>query len=206
LCGHATLATAAVLFRELHVPSDTLTFETLSGTLAARQTELGITLDFPADDPAPYTPPEGVLEALGIETPEEVVYAAKTRKLLIRLASAGEIRALKPDFTRLKAATEAAHVQGPIVTAPGTPPYDFVSRFFAPAVGIDEDPVTGSAHTVLGPYWARRSGKTTLYAYQASARGGEVHVALLPKNRVALSGDAVVVFSGKLRVEDTGVV
>jgi PhzF family phenazine biosynthesis protein len=200
LCGHATLATAAVLFREVEVETAEVQFETRSGTLLAQMTDQGIALDFPADPPHPYPPPAGVLEALGIEDDdiETVAYAPKTHNLLIHLKSAALVRNLTPDFVTLGALTTAADLHGPIVTAPGAPPYDFVSRYFAPGVGIDEDPVTGSAHTVLGPYWSERLGKTELFAYQASKRGGEVRVRLTAENRIMLIGQAVVIAKGSL--------
>jgi PhzF family phenazine biosynthesis protein len=200
LCGHATLATAAVLFREVEVETAEVQFETRSGTLLAQMTDQGIALDFPADPPHSYPPPAGVLEALGIEDDdiETVAYAPKTHNLLIHLKSAALVRNLTPDFVTLGALTTAADLHGPIVTAPGAPPYDFVSRYFAPGVGIDEDPVTGSAHTVLGPYWSERLGKMELFAYQASKRGGEVRVRLTAENRIMLIGQAVVIAKGSL--------
>lgn len=200
LCGHATLATAAVLFREVGVKSDLVRFETLSGALAARRGETGIVLDFPADPPVPFERPEGLLDTLRDFTIEAAVYAPKTRNLLIQLGSADEVRALEPDFARVMALTMQGEIHGPIVTARGEPPYDFVSRYFAPWVGIEEDPVTGSAHTVLGPYWGRILGKREMFAYQASARGGELHVTLLEEARVAIAGEAVTILEGELRL------
>lgn len=205
LCGHATLATAAVLFRESGVGAATLAFETLSGTLNARRDSGdhvadGIVLDFPADDPIAVTVPEGVSEALGNV---DIVWAGvgtKTSMLLLHLSDGELLSRLRPDFRRLGAAMQGAELQGPIVTASGPSPYDFVSRFFAPGLGIDEDPVTGSAHTVLTPYWARLLRKKALYAYQASARGGELWVRLASGERVEIIGQAVVVFKGSLRV------
>lgn len=205
LCGHATLATAAVLFRECGVTADTVAFETLSGTLRAQRVEagvspVGIRLDFPADPPIPVAAPEGVAEALG---GAEIAWAgvgSKTRMLLLHLAEGETVRRLRPDFERLGAAMETADLHGPIVTAAGTPPYDFISRFFAPGLGINEDPVTGSAHTVLAPYWAARLGREALSAYQASARGGELRVRLLPGARVEIVGEAIVVVRGTLFV------
>jgi PhzF family phenazine biosynthesis protein len=202
LCGHATLATAAVLFRELGVRAEEIRFETRSGALMAQATEQGIALDFPADVVRARELPVGLLDALGVgkDAVENVVYARKTQNLLVHLETAALLRGLKPDFAELAEVTDVADVHGPIVTAAGVPPYDFVSRYFAPGVGINEDPVTGSAHTVLGPYWAERLGKTELFAYQASKRGGEVRVRVLPNERVQLVGQAVVVAEGVLRL------
>ncbi|MGC9398672.1 MAG: PhzF family phenazine biosynthesis protein [Anaerolineae bacterium] len=200
LCGHATLATAAVLFRELQVTANEIRFETRSGGLLARRVEAGIALEFPADPPRPWEMPPDVGVALGVTAAdvEATAYAPQTRNLLIHLKSAALLRALTPDFAKLGAVTAAANVHGPVVTAAGDPPYDFISRYFAPAIGINEDPVTGSAHTVLGPYWGGRLNKTEFFAYQASERGGELHVSLMPEGRVLLVGEAVIVAGGLL--------
>ena len=198
LCGHATLATAAVLFREAGVTAETIRFETLSGELTAQHVAAGIRLDFPADPPHPVAAPAEIAAAGG---DVEIIWAGqgpKTTMLLLELRDADAVRALQPDFERLGAGMDAAGLHGPIVTAAGAPPYDFISRFFAPSLGINEDPVTGSAHTVLAPYWAARLGKEALFAYQASARRGELHARLLPGARIELVGEAVVIFRGML--------
>jgi PhzF family phenazine biosynthesis protein len=207
LCGHATLATAAALFYEVEVRTAEVVFVTRSGPLTAHRTVEGILLDFPLDRPEPTKAPPGVLEALGVtsEAVENLAYAPRTRKLLVELRDADAVRAVEPDFEALREATVAAEVQGTIVTGGGgnladKGPYDFVSRFFAPAVGINEDPVTGSAHTVLAPYWADRLGKDEMRAYQASTRGGELRVSLRPGERVGIVGEAVVVLEGTLRL------
>ncbi len=200
LCGHATLATAAVLFREAGVAAETVAFETLSGTLEARRVANGICLDFPSDPPVPVAVPEGVAAALGGVESVWAGYGAKTRMLVLELRDAATVRQLRPDFPRLGAAMDAVGMHGPIVTAAGASLHDFVSRFFAPNLGINEDPVTGSAHTVLTPYWAVRLAKESLFAYQASARGGELWVHLLPGERVEIIGQAVVVLKGSLRL------
>ena len=205
LCGHATLATAAVLFREWGVMAETVAFETLSGPLMAQRVTAGdaaggVRLDFPADAPAAVEAPPEIRAALG---EVELLWAGvgpKTRMLLLQLAEGAALRRLRPDFERLGAAMQAAGWDGPIVTAAGEPPYDFISRFFAPGLGINEDPVTGSAHTVLAPYWAGLTGKAAFRAYQASARGGELWVSLLPGARVELLGEAVIVLEGRLRL------
>ncbi|MBN1921468.1 MAG: PhzF family phenazine biosynthesis isomerase [Anaerolineae bacterium] len=204
LCGHATLATAAVLFRECGVLAETVAFDTLSGTLMAQRVaggvvEEGIRLDFPMDKPVAAPVPEGVAGALG---DVEVLWSGvgpKTKMLLLHLADSEALIRLQPDFVRLGATMEAAGLHGPIVTAAASPPYDFISRFFAPGLGINEDPVTGSAHTVLAPYWSGVLGKSACTAYQASARGGQLWVRLLPSDRVEIIGQAVVVLEGRLR-------
>ncbi len=200
LCGHATLATAAVLFDELGSRPDVLAFETRSGMLAAHRDADGIRLDFPADPPLPTELPEGIAEALG--TPEIIGahQAPSLGMLLLELEDADAVRGLRPRFARLDQALVSANAKGLIVTAQGEPPYDLVSRFFAPTVGIDEDPVTGSAHTVLGPFWAHRLQRRRLHAHQDSHRGGSLYVEMLPRDRVALIGQARVVLEGKLRL------
>jgi len=204
LCGHATLATAAVLFGVVGVQATSVTFETLSGDLIARRVvgeSAGyetITLDFPADTPVPCEPPAGALKALGVASVQAAVYGTRARDLLIHLAGTQQVRDLRPDFAALLACEELVSYRGVMVTAASEAPYDFVSRFFAPRVGINEDPVTGSAHTLLTPYWVAQLGKAEMLAYQASARGGEIGVRLAENDRVELTGNAVVVFKGEL--------
>ena len=194
LCGHATLAAAHVLWQEgLLAPGETARFATASGELRASRRGDLIELDFPAKPEMQAEPPHTLLEALGVAPS----YSGRNVfDYLLLLDSEAAVRAVKPDFARLCGVT----VRGVIVTAPAsTPGYDFVSRFFAPAVGVDEDPVTGSAHCCLGPFWAGRLGKTELSAYQASARGGELRVRVA-RDRVFLGGRAVTVLRGELTV------
>jgi len=192
LCGHATLASAHMLFEDEHIaPGDTARFHTKSGLLTARLDAGWIELDFPATAPEPIKAPDGLSEAIGA-TP---VYVGRSRfDLLVEVESEDVVRALQPDFTSIR----ALPVRGLIVTSRATSPgLDFVSRFFAPAVGVDEDPVTGSAHCCLTPFWASRFGKSEMLARQLSARGGTVRVAL-SGDRVRLSGQAVTVLRGEL--------
>ena len=193
LCGHATLASAHVLWSEGLVESTTIiVFDTLhSGTLTACRDGDRIELDFPARAPEETTPPDGLIEALGLEP---LLVARAARDFLVLADSEDTVRALSPDFARLR----RVDARGVIVTATAAE-VDFVSRFFAPAVGIDEDPVTGSAHCCLGPFWAERLGKQDMVAFQASARGGVVIVAL-NDDRVNLSGSAVTTMRGELLV------
>jgi PhzF family phenazine biosynthesis protein len=195
LCGHATLASAHVLWEDRHLsPGEQARFHTRSGLLLADRRGEWIELDFPATAAAPAEPPPGLLKALGFDTAK----VSRNRfDYLVELGSEEAVRAAAPDFTALR----KAEARGIIVTAPAsTPGYDFVSRFFAPAVGVDEDPVTGSAHCALAPYWAARLGKTTMTGYQASARGGVVRVRL-EGGRVLLGGQAVTVMTGALAGE-----
>lgn len=194
LCGHATLASAKVLWEDGHLaPGRQARFHTKSGLLTADARGEWIELDFPATPVRAEAPPAGLIEALGGGAAP--LFVGKTRfDYLLELASEETIRALKPDFGALRALS----VRGITVTARGSSgEFDFVSRFFAPGVGVDEDPVTGSAHCGLTPYWAGRLGKQEMVAYQASPRGGIVRVRL-QGDRVILAGQAVTVLRGEL--------
>ncbi|MEE2775781.1 MAG: PhzF family phenazine biosynthesis protein [Acidobacteriota bacterium] len=191
LCGHATLASAHVLWEEGHLSSDAeAVFHTRSGLLRASRRGEWIELDFPALKPTAIDPPPALVEALGA-TPLFVGEAPHF--FLVELGSVDAVRSLEPD---LRALLQFEH-NGPIVTAADTDGFDFVSRFFAPAAGLDEDPVTGSAHCVLCPYWAERLGKTEMTGFQASSRGGVVRVRLVGE-RVILGGQAVTTLRGEL--------
>ncbi len=192
LCGHATLASAHALWESGRLAPDAeARFHTRSGLLTARRSGDWIELDFPATPPEPAEPPADLARALGV-TP---LYVGKTRfDYLLELESEDAVRAVRPDFALLR----ELGVRGVIVTGPAsTPGLDFVSRFFAPGSGIDEDPVTGSAHCGLAPFWGAKLGKSEMVGYQASARGGVVRVRL-NGTRVALGGQAVTVLRGEL--------
>ncbi len=191
LCGHATLASAFLLFIDRIVDLDTtINFQTLSGELTASLDGDNVTLDFPSKPPTDCDPPEGLIKAIGA-TP---IYVGMSMfDMIVELQSENDVRSLQPDFGLLK----QIDVRGLIVTAQGESEYDCVSRFFAPRVGINEDPVTGSAHCVLAPYWAGKLGKEKLLAYQASKRGGEVRLQLKGE-RVLLLGQAVITMRGEL--------
>ena len=190
LCGHATLASAHALWEQGCLKRDEQArFYTRSGLLTARRTGDWIEMDFPATPAVAAPAPEGLIDALGASAK----YVGKSIfDYLVELDSENTVRELKPDFTALR----KIPVRGVIVTSRAAD-YDFVSRFFAPASGIDEDPVTGSAHCCLGPFWRSRLGKTEFVAYQASARGGVVRVRL-EGDRVLLGGQAVTVLRGEL--------
>ncbi len=192
LCGHATLASAFVLWHSRRAPIDRpINFNTRSGTLSAARRGEAIELDFPLQSASETAPPPGLLEALGAE-PSFVGKGAYD--YLVEVASEAALRALSPDFRALS----SVPVRGVIVTARSeNPQYDFVSRFFAPASGIDEDPVTGSAHCALASHWRNRTGKSEFRAYQASARGGSIGVRI-DGERVALTGQATLVVEGQL--------
>jgi PhzF family phenazine biosynthesis protein len=192
LCGHATLASAHVLWEEGHLAAgQEARFYTKSGLLTARQQDEWIEMNFPAVIESPSPPPAGLAEALGVR----LVYVGKNKfDYIVELESAGVVRKLQPNFSALR----TLGVRGVIVTSRSdTPEFDFISRFFAPGSGIDEDPVTGSAHACLGPFWSARLGKKDFTAYQASARGGIVRVRL-DDGRVILGGKAVTVLRGEL--------
>lgn len=192
LCGHATLASAHVLWQTGHLrETETARFHTRSGLLTAERKGNAIELNFPAKIEEPATPPPDLLNALGVRA----FYTGRNQfDYLIEVESEGVVRELKPDFSLLR----KLGVRGVIVTSrASTQGYDFVSRFFAPGSGIDEDPVTGSAHCCLGPFWQSRLGKREFVAYQASRRGGVVRVRI-EGERVFLSGKAVTIVEGTL--------
>ena len=192
LCGHATLASAHVLWEQEYVAAeDTVHFQTLSGRLSAARKGDWIELDFPLEPPEEAQAPARMIEVLGVQPK----FVGRNRfAFLVEVETEEEVRSLKPDFRLLEKITD----QCVMVTAPAeSAEYDFVSRFFAPAGGIDEDPVTGSAHCCLGPFWAAKLGKKEMVAFQVSARGGVVRVRL-GEQRVFLSGQAVTVLRGEL--------
>jgi PhzF family phenazine biosynthesis protein len=192
LCGHATLASAHTLWSLGHV-DETLRFQTLSGVLSCTREGERVRMDFPRRELVPTAAPAGVLEALGCEALG--VWQAG-EDYLIELRDEATVRALRPDHRGLR----PLGVRGVIVTARSDDPgFDFVSRFFAPGVGIDEDPATGSAHCALTPFWAARLGKTSLSAFQASERGATLGVELQGE-RVALLGRAVTILRGELTI------
>ncbi|MCO6478957.1 MAG: PhzF family phenazine biosynthesis protein [Phaeodactylibacter sp.] len=191
LCGHATLATAHVLYEHLGYREPSINFHSRSGLLSVSREDEHYILDFPTDILEPTLAPKVLTEALQA-TPREVFTGRED--FLVVLESEAEVAALRPDFRLL----QQVKGRGVIVTAPGEA-VDFVSRCFFPNAGIDEDPVTGSAHTTLTPYWAERLGKQELLARQISRRGGEVRCTMLGE-RVALAGKAVTYMEGVIWV------
>ena len=192
LCGHATLASAHTLWELGLIPqTETIRFSTLSGELKARRGDGLIWLDMPARSTEAQAAPDAVRAALG----SIPIWEGRAGEdIVVQLSSEEDVRQLKPEMELLRGAVE----HGLIVTAAAlTPGLDFVSRYFAPGVGIDEDPVTGSAHCALGPFWVSRLGKTAFHAHQASRRGGDL-VVRVEGARVMLGGEAVTVFRGEL--------
>jgi PhzF family phenazine biosynthesis protein len=197
LCGHATLAAAHILWQQGQASGDAIRFSTRSGILKAVRHGDGIELDFPLKPEEATEAPPGLLAALGISAK----YVGKNQfDYLVEVDSEAVLRGIAPDFKSLA----AVPVRGIIVTSRAADPrFDFVSRFFAPASGVDEDPVTGSAHCCLGDFWRKRLGKTAFVAYQASARGGVVTVRVT-KDRAFLGGKAVTVAKGELLIGADG--
>ena len=192
LCGHATLASAHILFTELGFEGDAIHFETVkAGTLIVKRNGDKYTMDFPSRPPIPIEPPMGLKEALGEKEP---VAFLRSRDYFLVYETEQEIKDITPDFFALS----KMDTVGVIVTARGDNS-DFVSRFFAPGAGIPEDPVTGSAHCNLIPYWAKILGKNELHAYQISARRGELWCELKGE-RVLMSGKAVTYLKGEIFV------
>lgn len=197
LCGHATLASAHILYTELGEEVDALKFETLSGELTVARDGADYVMDFPADPPVETVAPVNLAAALGA-APAAVL---RGQYLLAVYDDETTLRGLNPDMHELITLSRPENGVGDsvIVTAPGEGEYDFVSRFFAPTAGIPEDPVTGSAHCTLAPYWAERLGKDALNAFQASARGGFVGCRVAG-DRVELTGAAVTYLRGRIVV------
>jgi PhzF family phenazine biosynthesis protein len=192
LCGHATLASAAVVMERLEPERSSVVFYSASGPLTVNRTERGYILDFPVRLSEPVSTPPGLAEALGV-VPIEVF--ANAFNYLALLESEQVLRAVDPEMTALARIDRS----GVIVTAAGDGVYDFVSRYFAPAKGIPEDPVTGGAHCMLAPYWAKRLGKTAFRAFQASRRGGEM-ICRLVGDRIELEGTCVFYLEGEVEI------
>jgi len=190
LCGHATLAAAFIAFTELGFKGDTIRFHSQSGILTVTNEKDIFTLNFPARPPAPCEAPPSLIPALG-RKPIEVL---KARDYFVVYPNAADVQLLQPDIGALRKLEEKV-----IVTAPGSD-CDFVSRFFAPSAGVPEDPVTGSSHCSLIPYWSELLGKKKMFARQLSKRGGELHCALAG-HRVLIGGKAVLYLKGEIELE-----
>jgi len=190
LCGHATLASSHILWTEYGVKEKTLRFRTKSGELQATCDSEYIWLNFPATDVKETKAPPGLIDAIGV-APRFI--GTSRFDYLFEVDSPEVVRSIVPDIAKLK----EYNIRGVIVTAKDSGKFDFISRFFAPGAGVDEDPVTGSAHCALGPYWQEQLGKNEFLAYQASARGGQVRVRV-DNDRVHLGGTAVTTLRGEL--------
>ena len=192
LCGHATLASAFILFEKLNFQGDKITFSSRSGPLSVSKKDGLLTLDFPCDSYKPFRPPLELLNSLGFQPIE--AYKGKTDWMFL-LSSQKEVQDFQPDLNTM----EKIDCRGIIITAKGDE-VDFVSRFFAPQSGVPEDPVTGSAHTTLAPYWAEKLGKKELTALQLSKRKGQLWCKV-SGNRVEISGNARIFMTGEIQIE-----
>jgi len=192
LCGHATLASAYVLFNELGYNKDTVCFESLSGRLCVSRQGKGIVLDFPSQPPEECEAPKQLLDGLGVD-PVEIL---SNEDYLVVLRNENAVKYLDPLYDELK----KVPLRGIIVTAKSNK-FDFVTRFFAPKLGVNEDPVTGSAFTQLAPYWAKKLGKSKLVAKQISARGGKVSCEVAGE-RVLIFGSAVKYMEGQISIDE----
>ena len=194
LCGHATLATSHILWQTgLHDKSKSISYDTRSGILKANRVDGKIELDFPVDLEHPVNIPDELIRTIGVKP----VYLGRAKwSYLAELDSEETVRKIKPDFVIM----ETLEAWGLIITArSSTKEFDFVSRFFAPRKGVPEDPVTGSAHCILGPYWMKKLGKNEMIAYQASKRGGILGVKV-DGERVKLTGNAITMLDAKLNI------
>lgn len=200
LCGHATIAASEILFNHIGINNDKIIYETKSGSLTAHNTNKGIVLNFPIDEPLNTNLSKDITDAIGIESYENACIGKNTKKLIIHLKNESEVLKLNPNFEKMKSLKLKMEIKGVGVTSKGNKNYDFISRYFNPWAGVNEDPVTGSVHTLLASYWGRLLNKTEMKAYQASDRGGEIILRILTDNRVELIGKAVVVLKGELYI------
>jgi PhzF family phenazine biosynthesis protein len=198
LCGHATIATSKVLFDEFNIKEQYIKYETKSGLLTSKKKDEKISLDFPIDKALDFNLTQDILEAMGIRSYSKAIIGEKTRKLVIEVKDKENIINLKPNFEILKSLKFKSDVKGIGVTCRGNEKYDFISRYFNPWAGINEDLVTGSVHTLLANYWSNKLNKMDMNAYQASNRSGEISLKLLENDRVKLSGETVIVLRGEL--------
>jgi PhzF family phenazine biosynthesis protein len=191
LCGHATLASAFVLYNFLNFKNSRLVFHSKSGRLEIEKRADLYVMDFPAWKPEPATAPPNLEQVLGVN---DIVSVNNHRDLLVELRTEENVMKAKPDFTAIKKLGQKI-----IITAPGTQDVDFVSRFFAPSAGVDEDPVTGSAHSQLIPFWSEKLQKKKMHAKQLSPRGGELWVGYWG-DRVTIAGQCVFYMKGEIDV------
>ncbi|KAI7805307.1 phenazine biosynthesis-like domain-containing protein [Triplophysa rosa] len=207
LCGHATLASAAVLFHIKNNVNPVVVFETMSGELYVRQHGESLIMDFPLNKPKPQDQHEVIdllRAAVGDLPIQDVCYSETTKKLMVRLADTcdrGKLVSLKPEAEALLRHETTGRIKSLIITLKGAQTgHDFYSRVFAPWVGVPEDPVTGSAHTVLAGYWSEKLGKKKMLAYQCSSRGGELKLEIRDMGRLDISGHAQIILQGTLKI------
>lgn len=200
LCGHATIAASEILFNQMEIKDEKITYETKSGKLIASKTSKGIALDFPIDEPININLSDNILETMGIKNYENAIIGKNTRKVVIQLKTEADVLGITPEFEKMKQLKFETDVKGIGVTCVGNAEYDFISRYFNPWAGVNEDPVTGSVHTLLAAYWGRILNKSVMKAYQASERGGEIALRVSDGNRVELAGQAITVLKGELYI------
>ncbi|KAF3686320.1 Phenazine biosynthesis-like domain-containing protein 2 [Channa argus] len=210
LCGHATLAAAAVLFQCKENVNSVVVFETRSGDLTVTQQGEGYLMDFPLNSPTQENPSEFrdvIMAAVGNHPVQDVYLCSNTKNLLLRLADSCDrsvLTGLKVDHVALQSSDRSGRIMGVILTMKGSPDeqpgYDFYSRYFAPWYGVPEDPVTGSTHTILGSYWSKHLGKKRMLAYQCSSRGGELELEVRDDGRINIAGQTVTVLQGTIRL------
>lgn len=200
LCGHATIAASKILFDVIGIKGEELQYITKSGILKSRKHQDRISINLPVDQPEEIKAPLLLLQALGLGEIVNCIYGKQTKKLVIHVSNSNEILDINPDFEKMKNLSFDIDVKGVGITAKGNASYDFISRYFNPWAGVNEDSVTGSVHTVLAPYWSKLLGKKELKAYQASSRGGELELILASCDRLEILGEAVIVLKGKLEV------
>lgn len=203
LCGHATLAASEVLFNYIRIPFKEILFHSKSGILRATKETQGISLDFPIDVPMDITSTKynykELLKAMGIIKCENIFYGKETKKLVIHLKSQKDVLDITPNYEQM-IALDMDWIKGVGVTAPMEDNYDFITRYFNPWAGVNEDPVTGSVHTLLAKYWSDILEKKELIAYQASQRGGEMILRMKENQRLAIIGNAKLILRGKLYI------
>lgn len=201
LCGHATLGASEVLFNGFNLEYNDIVYETKSGRLKIRKDTTGIILDFPSDEPVynKSVDVEGLLKAMDIQNYKRIFYGKRTNKLVLHMDKEEDIVKIRPNFEDMKK-LNLKDIKGVAVTAESKGKYDFTSRYFNPWAGVNEDPVTGSVHTLLATYWSDILGKKILNAYQASDRSGEIGLRLKCNNRLELIGEAVIVLKGEIYI------
>ncbi len=198
LCGHGTIGTAKVLYEIMGIESDSITFKTKSGDLIAKKYDDGIGIDMPLDNYEDFIPNSEMLSALGINQFKTAKIGRVTRKAIIQVENEAIIRNLKPNFEVLRNTKSDVVVKGVGITTINCEGYDFLTRYFNPWAGINEDPVTGTVHTVLARYWGEILQKKEMIAYQASKRGGKLILKILDDDRLEIVGDAVITLKGQI--------
>ncbi|NLY46244.1 MAG: PhzF family phenazine biosynthesis protein [Tissierella sp.] len=198
LCGHGTIGTAKVLFDIFKIESEEIIFKTKSGRLTAQRYEDGIGIDMALDEYEDINITDDLLAAIGIDKYIDAKVGKTTRKVIIRVDNEEQILDLNPDFSQMKSLEFTEDIKGVAITTNNTNKYDFLSRYFNPWAGINEDPVTGSVHTVLAKYWADILNKNEFIAYQASNRGGKLNLKIKDEERLEVIGEALVVLKGDI--------